>query len=105
MNYVRLATINDFNGINIKSFKLVGKKVGIIKRKDGSFYAIEVGCKHQGADLTTGDISGTIATCPLHQWQYDLETGKCLNHDSPELRRYAVRVDGEDIYVSLHPIA
>ncbi len=103
MDLVRLCSVNDFKDSHIKSFTLMGKKVGVVKRLDGSFYAIEVGCKHQGADLTKGQISGSIVTCHLHKWRYVLETGKCLNHESPDLRKYDLRVDDMDIYVSLLP--
>lgn len=101
--FVKIAKVADFDDCTIRSFSLMGKKIGVIKRADGSFYAIEVNCKHQGADLTTGTITDNIATCPRHQWRYDLETGQCLNHASPPLRHYRLEVDGEDIKVSLFP--
>ncbi|MEA3232802.1 MAG: hypothetical protein U9Q05_13690 [Thermodesulfobacteriota bacterium] len=40
-----------------------------------------------------------MATCPQHGWQYDLETGECLNHDSPRLRKFELKIEGEDIKV------
>ena len=103
MQYVRVATLKDFLDENIKSFSIFGKKVGVIKNEKGEFSAIEVNCKHQGADLTKGDIVGVIATCPRHHWKYDLLTGKCTNHESPDLRKYDVRVEGDDIMVSFKP--
>lgn len=104
MEFVKVAVVDDFKRKRVKSLSLLGKKVGIIKRNDGSFYAIETGCKHQGADLIKGKIELGVATCPCHDWQYDLETGECLNHDSPKLRKYAVRIEGNDIKISLTPI-
>ncbi len=56
MQFIKVGNITDFEIIKIKSFSMLGRKVGVIKRSDGSFYAIEVGCKHQGADLTNGTI-------------------------------------------------
>ena len=103
MTFVKLATLADFADQRIKSFSVLGKKIGIVKRDNGEFYAIEVGCKHQGADITKGKIDGTIVTCPRHGWQYDLESGECLNHDSPRLRRHALIVEGNDIKVSATP--
>jgi len=103
MDFVKIATVKDFTHKSIISFSILGKRVGLLKRDDGSFHAIEVGCKHQGADLTKGEIIGMTATCPRHQWQYDLETGKCLTNSSPDLRKYAVRREGENILVSLLP--
>lgn len=104
MDYIRIATLKDFEEEDIKSFSIFGKKIGVLKNGEGHFSAIEVGCKHQGADLTKGTIKENIATCPRHHWKYDLLTGKCVNHESPDLRQYGVRVEGEDILVSFLPI-
>lgn len=104
MEYLKVAKINDFTDQNIKSFSLLGKKLGIIKNPDGTFHGIEVACKHQGADLTKGEIKGYVATCYRHQWKYDLQNGNCLNHDSPNLRKYHIDIRGEDIYISISPI-
>lgn len=102
--YVTVAKIDDFKDETIRSYSFFGKKIGIIKREDGSFQAIEVSCKHQGADLTKGTISNYIATCHRHQWKYNLLTGECLNHDSPPLRRYPLIVNENKIKIALNPL-
>jgi len=105
MEYVKIASIMDFRIKKVRSYSLLGRKVAVIRRNDGSFHAIEAACKHQGADLTTGEIRGHIAICPKHQWMYDLESGECLNHDSLPLRKYGIRVEGDSILVSLYPVS
>ena len=102
-DYVKIAKISDFKDVSIRSYSLIGKKIGVIKRADGTFYAMDVACKHQGADLTKGSVINNIATCPRHKWQYDLETGECLNHDSPVLRRYPLKLKDDIIFVKLIP--
>ncbi|MDJ0622032.1 MAG: Rieske (2Fe-2S) protein [Desulfocapsaceae bacterium] len=102
--YIAIARVSDFKNSSIRSYNLFGKKIGIIKRENGSFYAIEIACKHQGADLTAGAIVNNIATCHRHQWKYNLETGECLNHDSPPLRRYGLVIEGDSIKVSTCPL-
>jgi nitrite reductase/ring-hydroxylating ferredoxin subunit len=104
MESIAIARISDFDKISIKSYSILGRKVGIIKRDDGSYYATEAACKHQGADLTAGTIENNIATCPRHKWQYDLETGQCLNHDSPPLRRFLLVIDNDTIKISTAPV-
>ena len=71
MDYVKAAKVNEFAGKNHKTLKLLGRLVGIIKREDGSFFATEASCKHQGADLLGDYVDGCIACCPRHQWKYD----------------------------------
>ena len=102
-DYIKAADINDFKNKKIKSVTIFGKKVGIIKR-DSEYYAIEIGCKHQGADITKGLISGDVATCPRHGWKFNLVTGECLNHNASKLRRYGLKIDGEVIMVSSKPL-
>jgi nitrite reductase/ring-hydroxylating ferredoxin subunit len=104
MDFVKAATIEEFEDISHKVIKLIGRPVGIIKRDDGTFFGIEASCKHQGADLLADYRGGTVAVCPRHQWEYDLETGRCLNHDSLPLKRYEVKLEGADVLVSMLPI-
>ena len=59
-------------------------------------------CKEMS--LTKGTITDNVAICPRHQWEYDLDTGKCLNHDSLPLKQYGVKVEGEDVMVSMLPM-
>jgi nitrite reductase/ring-hydroxylating ferredoxin subunit len=103
MEFVKVAVLDDFQTQQVKSISVLGKKVGIFRRDDGSFYAMETGCKHQGADLLQGKTEAGVATCPRHDWQYDLESGECMNHDSPKLRKYALKIEGNDIKISLTP--
>lgn len=104
MDYIKAANINDFKKNRIKSVSLLGKKIGIIKGKDSEFYAIEVGCKHQGADITRGNISGDVATCPRHGWKFNLVTGECLNQNASKLRKYGLKIEGDVIMITTQPL-
>ncbi len=104
MEFIKIATVNDFREKNIISYNLIGKCIGVVRKEDGNFFATEVGCKHQRADLTKGEIKGLIVTCHRHGWQYDLESGKCLNHDSADLRKYPLKIENDEIYISLQPL-
>ncbi len=104
MDFIKIAKINDFENKHIKSYSIMGKKIGVVREDNGEFFAIEVGCKHQRADLTDGLIEGMVVTCPRHQWKYDLSTGKCLNHESVDLRRHALKIEDGNIYICLSPI-
>lgn len=104
MDFIKVATVNDFKEKHIKSYSLLGKFIGVVRRENGEFFATEVGCKHQRADLTKGQVEGLIVTCPRHGWRYDLDSGKCLNHNSAELRKYPLKIKNGDIYIALQAI-
>lgn len=101
---VRLAKVTDFETIRVRSYRLLARPVGIFRDPDGTFRAMEVACKHENADLTTGHIKGDLVTCPWHGWKYNLRTGECLWGGTGRLRPYKLEVRGEDIYVSLRPV-
>lgn len=104
MDFVKVATVDEFALRKIKSFTIDGEKVAVVKKEDGSFFARESSCKHQGADLTMGMLRGQTVTCPRHGWKFDLETGQCLNRTCPPLKKYELKVEDGEIHVSDGPI-
>lgn len=104
MDFVRVGKTTDFAGKRFRRYTILARKVAVFREPDGSFYAIEFACKHQNWDLSTGRIDGDLVTCPRHGWVYNIRTGACLTHDSKRLRRYAVKVEGGDVYLSVRPV-
>ena len=44
-------------------------------------------CPHLRGDLSRfGIVEGTILTCTMHGWKYDLTTGRCMTNDTAEHR-------------------
>jgi nitrite reductase/ring-hydroxylating ferredoxin subunit len=101
--FVKLAAVEDFDSIRMKSFSILAKPIAIIKDPDGTFWATEIGCKHNNFDLTNGRFNGDEVRCPRHGWVYNIRDGQCLNHSSAPLRRHALEVRGDDLYVSMFP--
>ncbi len=104
LDYIEVANIDEFKNQRIKTVTILGNKVGIVKGLDSVFYAIEVGCKHQGADITRGNIAGDVATCPRHGWKYNLVTGECLNQNTSKLRKYGLKIEGNVIKITSKPL-
>jgi NAD(P)H-dependent nitrite reductase small subunit len=83
--------------------KLGGRPVALY-RVDGQVYAIDDVCTHEFALLSQGFIEGRTIECPLHQAKFDITTGRCLAAPATvDLNRYAVRIEGDDVYVSVEP--
>lgn len=67
----------------------------------GRVVATQGQCPHAEGPIFEGEVEGTVLTCPWHGWSFDLETGLSCEDDSITLRRYPVRIDGDDVLVSL----
>lgn len=56
-------------------------------------------------ELTAGTITlgqrQTVVRCPWHKWEFDIATGRCLVDQRLRVRRYPVRIVGEEIVVML----
>ena len=70
---------------------LDGKEIALFNT-NGEFRAMEDNCLHAGGPLHEGEVSGTIVTCPWHQWRFDLRDGSCNLNPKVNLKTYPVRV-------------
>lgn len=67
---------------------------------EGSFYAIEDVCTHDGGALDQGELEGTRIMCPRHGAFFDVTTGTALTLPAIlPVRTFAVRIENEDVFV------
>jgi nitrite reductase/ring-hydroxylating ferredoxin subunit len=76
-----------------------GREIALFK-VDGSVYAFENACPHEGNPLVEGDVLGATLTCAYHLWRFDLETGACLSGEAPA-RRYPAELRDGEIWIAL----
>jgi toluene monooxygenase system ferredoxin subunit len=68
---------------------------------EGRLSAFEDLCPHLANPLSKGDLDGSVLTCAAHEWSFDAHTGHGVNPVTACLRRYPVRLDGDDVLVDL----
>jgi nitrite reductase/ring-hydroxylating ferredoxin subunit len=49
-----------------------------VSNVNGAYHAIEDACNHSGASLAAGTLEGTVVTCFLHRFQFDVRDGRLL---------------------------
>ncbi len=90
-----------------------GREVGVVAEPDGTLHGIRNRCPHHGGPLCLGTVAVRVGgdpgvyeltgrralRCPWHGWEFDLETGVCL--DEPALRAavYPVRLEAGRVLV------
>lgn len=72
---------------------------------EGSLYAIDNSCPHQGASLAHGKLDGTRLQCPAHGLRFDLATGCTPGGATLCLDTYAVEVIDEHVVVHVENVA
>ena len=77
-------------------FVYVGETGVALFNIDGTIYAINDTCLHQGSSLAQGRLNGKIVTCRAHGWKYDVTTGSLTLNPESRVAAYAARIiDGK----------
>jgi 3-phenylpropionate/trans-cinnamate dioxygenase ferredoxin subunit len=79
---------------------VAGKDVALFN-VDGTIYAMEDSCLHQGLSLGTSQLEGKVVTCRGHGWRYDVTTGCTLHVKDYGVASYPVKVVEGRIMVSV----
>ena len=69
---------------------------------DGTLYAVEDVCSHDGNPLDGGPLDGTRIMCPRHGAFFDVTTGQALTLPAVSpLPVFPVTVDGDDVSIDV----
>jgi nitrite reductase/ring-hydroxylating ferredoxin subunit len=68
---------------------------------EGTFYALDGVCPHQGGPLGKGRLEGCTVKCPWHGWQFDIPSGAYLLSDRIRQTRYDVCVEGDIVLIRI----
>jgi nitrite reductase (NADH) small subunit len=98
--YVKVASTADLAPGQAIAVEVNGKAIALYN-VDGTLYATDNTCRHQGGPLGEGILEGDVITCPWHMWEYNVRTGEKVGNSSIQVATYPVQVDGTDIKVAL----
>ena len=79
---------------------VAGRRIALFN-VSGTFYAIDGTCPHQGGRLGEGFLKGTVVSCPLHFWQYDVVLGHSPDFPDATIQTFRVRVEAGDVLVEI----
>ena len=99
-NFVEVARLEQLPPGNSTVVRIDDKDVAIFN-VDGTIYAMDDSCLHQGLSLGTSKLEGKIVTCRGHGWKYDVTTGSPLASPGYGVAGYSVKVVEGKILVAV----
>lgn len=98
--YIRVASVDEIPVGGSRLVELDMVRVALFNL-DGTIYAIEDICTHDGGPLVEGRVvNGCEVQCPRHGARFDVRTGAAVAFPAFESTpTYAVRVEGNDVWV------
>lgn len=98
--FVKVCNYSDLKEKIGKRFFVDDVEIALFK-VDGSVYAISNICPHQKTHLMhEGLIENGKVICPVHGWEFELNTGNLAN-DRKGLTTYDVNVVNKEIFVKV----
>lgn len=100
MSYTKITTLTELWEGEMKSFLVDGRNI-LLLHLNSEVVAYENRCAHQSVPLSTGYLKNGHLVCSAHLWEYDTHTGASVNPTGSQLKKYPVRIDGDDIWVDV----
>ena len=104
MSYQKVCTLDDIWEGEMTEVEVDGHVIVLGRPEGGEPHAFQGICPHQDIPLAEGKFDGRVLMCRAHQWTFDAKTGKGINPGDCRLAQYAVKVDGDDVLVSVQGV-
>jgi nitrite reductase/ring-hydroxylating ferredoxin subunit len=100
-NLIEVAKTNEIKPGEGKLIEVEDHEIALFNC-DGSYYAIDNTCTHQGGPLCEGDLEGNKVICPWHGAEFDVKTGNVVAPPAEEsVKSYRVEVHGDSIKIEI----
>lgn len=83
-----------------RAVEVDGLRVAVFK-DGGQLYALLGRCPHANGPLGHGWIEDGEVVCPLHQWRFKLESGRCMTVPGQTLHRFRCEERDGDVWVEV----
>ena len=98
--YIKVANLSELAPGSAKTVQVNGLEIALFN-VNGTIYATDNTCLHQGGPLGEGVLEGEVVTCPWHMWEYNVRTGEKVGETEYRIPTFQVKVEGNDIKVAL----
>jgi nitrite reductase (NADH) small subunit len=100
MAFVKVGTLSALAPGQMAEYRSGERQIALCN-VGGTVHAIDNFCPHRGGPLAQGALHGSTVVCPWHAWEFDCETGVCDFNADLRVRKYDVRIVGDEIHVEL----
>jgi nitrite reductase (NADH) small subunit len=103
-NFIRVAALAEIPADGLLPVRVDKEDLVLYKVKDQVFASRDF-CPHAGYPLSKSFFRGKYVRCSLHSWEFDVTNGEYTSNPGIRMRTYPVKVVGDEVWVSLTPIA
>lgn len=84
---------------SLKQVQADGGESLLLANAGGDIFGYQAMCPHQEVPLCEGLYDGSVLTCHMHLWQWDIRTGEAMGIAEAPLQRYPLSIEGDSVYL------
>jgi nitrite reductase (NADH) small subunit len=84
--------------------RAVAPDVAIFRNSEDKVFALLDRCPHRGGPLSQGIVFGERVTCPLHNWNIELNSGCAIAPDEGCTQKFSVKVESGRVYLDINEL-
>jgi 3-phenylpropionate/trans-cinnamate dioxygenase ferredoxin subunit len=101
MGFETVAKVGETEAGTISVHEVGGVRIALCN-VDGTYYAIDDVCTHDGGPLDQGELEGNLVECPRHGARFDVTNGRPVVLPAVRpVKTYPVEVVGDDVRVDV----
>lgn len=100
-NWIEVGSVNEIPKLGARVVETDKGDIAVFRAADDHVFALRDKCPHKNGPLSQGIVHGHVVTCPLHNWNIDLESGEAKAPDEGCTARYEVKVENGQIFLSI----
>lgn len=100
-DWIEVGKIDDIPRLGARVVETDDGNIGVFRTADDEIFALLDQCPHLGGPLSQGIVHGKRVTCPLHNWNIELNSGEAVAPDEGCAASYPVKLEGDVIFLSL----
>jgi 3-phenylpropionate/trans-cinnamate dioxygenase ferredoxin subunit len=100
-NFITLAKTSDIKPGEMKTFII--KRIGVlIANVEGTFFATQDLCTHDGGTLREGELVHEEVECPRHGGRFNVKTGAATAMPAMfPIKTFPLKIEGDQILIDL----
>lgn len=102
-DWLEVGVLSDIPRQGARVVKTTNGDIAVFRTAEDKVFALRDKCPHKGGPLSQGIVHGNKVACPLHDWRIQLDTGIAVEPDEGCAASFPVRVEGEQVFLSLTP--
>ena len=99
-NFVAVAKTSALQSGQMKAFDVNGKLI-LVANWQGTLFATEDLCTHDGGTLSDGELIDGEVECPRHGAHFDLRTGRPTLPAPVPIKTFPVKIEDGNIFIAI----